>query len=396
TLFRSDLLLPVDRGLALYRGSAGGFERAPRLTLEPPVDFGPPQATPQPAGGGPEKKSEIPSAASQREDEERSRDRAGRRSIALPQVVDLDGDGRPELVYRDPEHSRTRLRALRQGADGSFGAPFDPLAGKALSEEREIAWIGDLDGRPGAELVTTAEIPNEKDSMRAELAEAKRPRSRVFVHRLDGRGVWNPDPVSTFEIEGYVFEGGGGDDGSDDGGDGFEFTLPSGVHDLDGDGRRDLVAIRLEFSLFEAMRIMTTHSIRLGLDFAVYRQGEGMTFRPVTGLDLAGELKLRLDDVSIGQISSFAGDFDGDGKADFVQLGRGRKVTIHRGNEGARYAPSPDLSVTLEREPADVALAQVRDLDGDGRSDLVVTQPAGSGEIGARAVLELYLSRGSP
>jgi len=102
--------------------------------------------------------------------------------------------------------------------------------------------------------------------------------------------------------------------------------------------------------------VLATKSIQLGLDFGIYRQGEGLSFRPVTGLDLAGELRLRLDSVSLGQLSSFSGDFDGDGRADFVQLGRGRKVTIHRGQPGARYAPEPDLVITLEREPLDAAL----------------------------------------
>ena len=131
---------------------------------------------------------------------------------------------------------------------------------------------------------------------------------------------------------------------------------------------------------------------RLEAGRITFRQGDGLAFRPVPGLDLAGELRVRLDRASLGQISSFAGDFDGDGRADFVQLGRGRKVTIHRGQPGARYAPAPDLVVTLEREPLDVALVAVNDLDGDGRSDLSVTQPIGGKEIGARAALDLYLS----
>ena len=69
-------------------------------------------------------------------------------------------------------------------------------------------------------------------------------------------------------------------------------------------------------------------------------------------------------------------------------------MTIHRGQTGARYAPEPDLAITLEREPLDVALVAVNDLDGDGRSDLCVTQPIGGKTIGARAAFDLYLSGG--
>ena len=387
-----DLLVPVAEGLALHRGSTGGIEPAPAALLAPPRNFD------LPAKAKSERKKQVEGDEDEDDDDWGDRDRRRRATarIEIPDLVDLNGDRRPDLVYRDPEHRRSRLRARLNLGGAAFGPPFDPLAGAELDEGREISWIGELDGDPGAELVISQEIHGGKDSMRAELDEAKRPKSRVEVHALDANGVWTAAPRSTFEIEGYVFEGGeGGSDDSDDDGDGFEFSLPAGVRDLDGDGRLDLIAIRLDFSLFEAMRILTTHSIKLGLDFGVYRQGEGNAFRAVPDLDLSGELKLRLDDVSLGQISSFAGDFDGDGRADFVQLGRGRKVTVHRGQEGARYAPKADLVVTLEREPEDVALVKVVDLDGDGRSDIAVTQPIGGGEIGARAALELHLSRGA-
>ena len=382
----ADLLVPVERGLAIYRGTAAGIAAEASFLLEPPTDFEPP-APPADAG---QKAKQPPDE----EDRQRELRAAARREVAIPEWVDLDGDRLPDALYRAPENRSQYLRARLNLGGARFGAPVDPLAGARLDEGREIGWIGELDGVPGAELVVTQEIHSGKDSMKAELAEAKRPKARVEVHALGAGGIWNPAPSSTFEIEGYVFEGGG--DGDEGDGEGMEFELPGGVRDLDGDGRAELIAIRLDFSLFEAMRVLTTHSIKIGLDFGVYRQGDGLSFRAVPGLDLSGELKLRLDDVSLGQISSFAGDFDGDGRGDFVQLGRGRKVTIHRGQDGAQYAPNADLTVALEREPQDVALVKVADFDGDGRSDIVVTQPVGAGEIGARAALELHLSRVAP
>ena len=47
------------------------------------------------------------------------------------------------------------------------------------------------------------------------------------------------------------------------------------------------------------------------------------------------------------------------------------------------------------REPLDLALVAVSDYDGDGRSDLAITQPAAGGEVGRGAALDLYLSRGA-
>ena len=55
---------------------------------------------------------------------------------------------------------------------------------------------------------------------------------------------------------------------------------------------------------------------------------------------------------------------------DFLQVGRGRTVTIHRGQDGCRYPSQPDLTVKLEASPLDLSLVRVQDLDADGLSDL--------------------------
>jgi hypothetical protein len=47
-----------------------------------------------------------------------------------------------------------------------------------------------------------------------------------------------------------------------------------------------------------------------------------------------------LNNLKLGSLAEFAGDFDGDGRADFVHLGRGKEVTIHRGQAGCRYPRS--------------------------------------------------------
>jgi hypothetical protein len=392
-----DLFVPVAGGLEVHLSTPEGVTAAVASIVAPPE--------PDPAD------STDPADAEVLADRRR---RGAVREVLLPEAVDLNGDARPDLLYRDSANGPTRFRVRLNLGEGRFGPAFDPVPGLSAERSeagsdseagREVAWLGDLDGDGRAEVVTTEGIPPAKESMRAELADAKRPHTRVRVQALGPDGRWTPAVKAEFVIEGYVFEGGDGEDGSagsggsdsdeDGDGGGIGIAFPSGVRDLDGDGKLELVALTLDFSLFEAMRILTTKTIQLGLDFGIYRQGEGLTFRPVPGLDLAGKLRFRLDSVSLGQLSSFAGDFDGDGRADFVQLGRGRKVTIHRGQAGARYAPEPDLAIVLEREPLDVALVAVSDLDGDGRSDLCVTQPVGGKTIGARAALDLYLSGAS-
>ena len=113
-------------------------------------------------------------------------------------------------------------------------------------------------------------------------------------------------------------------------------------------------------------------------------------------LDLSGRLKLRLDDLRLGQLSQFAGDFDGDGRSDFVQMGRGRNVSIHRGQESCRYPAEPDLVLKLAEAPQDLALVRVGDYDGDDRSDLIIIQPGEAIKDGSSSPvrLDLYLSAG--
>ncbi len=402
----SDLFVPVAGGLAVHLSGEDGLTPAPAALIAPPA------VEPWPSASAPGSPAPPPVAEDRRARPESSagfggRTRGATLEVLLPQVIDLNGDHRPDLLYRGSQPGRDEVRVRLNLGAGQFGPAIDPFPGRSAAApeatatpatkaaSREVVWLGDLDGDGQAEAVTSEEITSDKSSMRAELQEAKRPRSRLRVHALGADGIWNPAPKAELAVEGYVFAGGGSGEGADGDEGGARFVLPSGVRDLDGDGRLDFVALKLDFSLFEAMRVLATKSIQLGLDFAIYRQGEGLSFRPVPGLDLAGEMRLRLDSLSFGQLSSFAGDFDGDGRAEFLQLGRGRRVTIHRGQVGATYAPAPDLAVTLEREPLDVALVAVSDFDGDGRSDLCVTQPVGGKEIGARAALDLYLSGGA-
>jgi hypothetical protein len=366
-----DVLLPALDGPAIYLGTPAGpaAEPAARLTL--PGD-------------------------------RRGAGRRPWRSYPLPRVEDVDGDHLPDLIVLGLDRrSVQRLNVLRGLGGGKFAEPAEvDLAAATVTvapvpvrehdaaeggkdkedkdeSDRELAWFGDLDGDGRAELVTREEV----DTGKSEMKQAKRPTLRYRFHHLRGFAP-EAQAYRTVEVVGHAF------DIEDD------MLDIAAFQDLDADGRKDLVTITLDFSMWQIVKIMATKRLTLGLEFHVYRQEPDGNFTEVPGLDLTEKLKIDLEDLRIGRFAQFAGDFDGDGRADFVHLGRGKVVTVHRGREGARYPKDPDLSIPLEAPIEDLALVKVEDFDGDGRADLSISRPGKSDEPGVLppVTLELYLS----
>lgn len=354
-----DLLLPVDAGWRVYRGTAGGFAESPTAHLDAP----------------PFAEVETP----------------WRRDLALPEVRDVDGDGRADLVIPHPTRGWRAFYLYRNTGDGTFSELSGPLGDPAVDTESEdalgIVFFDDLDGDGRAEYLTQRPIePPAGAGPRREIGHAKRPPHRYAI--FDAGDDFNPAarPRLDFTAEGYSFP------------DDATVRLPGGLWDLDGDGRRDLVTLTLDFSMLQAVRILVARSLSLGLDFHVHCQQPDGSFRAIAGLDLSGRFRVDLNDFRQGELSMFAGDFDGDGRRDFVQIGRGDVMTVHRGGAGCRFPAEPDLRLELADAPADLALVEVADIDGDGLSDLSVIQPQarrdGAPDVPVR--LDLYLSGARP
>lgn len=363
---RLDFLLPADDGPAVYLASAEGLNNTASQRLTSPTDT-------RRAGGRP------------------------LRLYSLPRVEDINGDGLLDLLFADDEdEDNLAFHAMTGMGSGRFAAATQPLSlpdpcpddedDGCPEGDVEFVFYGDLDGDGRAEYVTQEGIELDGEGMRKELDQAKRPpfRYQLFHSRPDL--LPEDDPYSTFEALGYTFSNANSDDG---------ISIPGGVQDLDGDGRQDLITLTLDFSVLQIMRVMTTRRLSIGLDFHIYCQQQNGSFQAVPNLDLSGKFKIDLDDVQVRQLSFFDGDFDGDGKSDFLQLGRGRTVSIHRGQEGCGYASKPDLILKLEEEPRNVALVRIHDFDADGFSDLLIVQPNRIKEPGVTPPvrLDMYLSR---
>lgn len=361
---RADFLLPTAEGVSVYLSGPQGLAAEPASRLRFPIDD-----LQGPRRGGLSQFHPI------------------------PEVRDVDGDRLPDLVLRHATGGWNGFRVLRNRGRGRFSDPVAPLGDH--QEDRKdgprVEHFGDLDGDGRAEYATLEEQgPGEDASLRQEMKHAKRPKFLVRLHRSRPDLTMEPTPYQQFVSEGYSFASdGGGQDG--------DIRLPGGFQDLNGDGREDLLAMTLDFSMLQAVKVVTVRKLGIGLDFHVQCQGEGGRFAPVRGLDLSGKFNLDFNNLKrIGQISQFAGDFDGDGRADFTQMGRGKTVTIHRGRPDCSYPAQPDLAIQLREEPRDLALVQARDLDGDTLADLLVIQPQAAKEAGVTPPvrLDLYLSRG--
>lgn len=375
----ADLLLPARDGLAVYTTSGGMLATHAASRVPLPGDL-------------------------------RRSGTAPSRRYPRPGIGDLDGDGKPDLIVTHSDMKRVVVDVLRGEGGGRFAAPqrialerfleapakaatgapaatATPAAPAATVGEAggdaALTYFGDLDGDGLAEAVFSSAINTGKSGLK----EAKEPEFLYRFHHVGKDLVVRPEPYQELRVLGFGFK-------LDAGG------VPTAeFQDLDGDGRKDLVTVTLDFSLFQIIRVMTTKRIGIGLDFHVWHQGSDGRFAPVTGLDLSETLRMDLNNLKLGSLAQFAGDFDGDGRADFVHLGRGKDVTIHRGQAGCRYASKADLTVPLEEEPADVSLVRIGDFDGDGRDDLGVIRPldpgdSGDPDISSPVRLDLYLSGG--
>lgn len=348
-----DAVIPTTDGVAVHRGENGGFAAVASFRGRLPSD---------------DRSQTLGSA---------------RRAVPIPSVEDADGDGRLDLVVATTEY----VAIARGQGDGRFAPPKTSMLSclnrpeatpeaPAQAADRRVAWIGDIDGDGRIDVVTRESIDTGKSDMK----QAKKPLMRYRLHHLKPDLTVDTRPYTQFDAEGWAFSGG------------FKDGVDLQFIDLDGDRRKDLVTITLDFSMFQALRALTEKKIGIGLEFHVVAQQKDGSFRLVPDQKLSEKLKLDLNRLEISRLGQFQGDFDGDGRVDFVHLGRGKDVTIHRGQPGGRYAEKPDLAITLEAEPEDVMLVRVRDFDADGRSDLAITRTLAPPEPGATAPARLELN----
>jgi hypothetical protein len=315
---RAEILLPQVDGIAVYTRGADGWSRAAILRT--------------PSSASYMVRSELY--------EPRIANFSMRAAFVVPEMVtgDYDGDGKPDLflVVEDT------LAVHKGGGPTVFSAV--PIArhflGVRTPEEavrgaHVATAVRDLDGDGVADLIVN-KISGGLGQMKAQTA--------IYYGRKGGG--YDP-PSQLLQREGYS----------------GAFSLA----DLDGDGKPELVMPHVDVGLTEMARALLAKKMLVGWEV---RKNRGRKFS--VDADVAKDIDLpvdtsRLADVD-GPFPSVAGDFDGDGRADFVAAHGSDKLAIWLGDKKTLLKADPTALVHVTPSK----YYQPVDLDGDKRADLVL------------------------
>jgi hypothetical protein len=316
---QSEILLPLVDATAVFARGAAGWSRVGELHVRPFASYA--------------VRSELY--------EPRLRNFNARVTFTLPELVtgDFDGDGKRDLfaIVED------LLQVHKSGGPAIFSpVPAARIALGLKSESETARGVGhvhttvrDLDGDGIADLAVN-KIAGGLGQMRAQTG---------FYYGRRGGGYERP--AQLIDRPGY------------------SGALAFG--DLDGDGKPDMVMPHVEVGLAEMASALLKKRMTVGWEA---RRNGGRQFSPSP--ETVKEVEFPVDFSALADIDgpypSVAGDFDGDGRADFVAAHGRDAMAVWLGGGRALIADSP--KAILHVTPSKYYL--VVDLDGDKRSDLVL------------------------
>jgi hypothetical protein len=254
-------------------------------------------------------------------------------------IGDVDGDGRSDLIASD----RHALRIFLQDESGGFTSePQRVLPLGRMREEDHIRNVGgvrvdpfdfDLDGR--ADLL----ISSTRGSLFGGTTEVE-----ILLNRDGG---WRLDaPDQRFRVEGGV-----------------------AVHqilDLDGDGRAELVSVRIPTGVLELVEVLLTRAI--DAEVSIRRAGDGRPFEVEPWLRWKLGVPISFETFRArGFIPTLAVDLDGDGRRDLLGSGDGEQLEVRLGDAEGGYRRR-DASQELDTG----GRIRFGDADGDALPDFVL------------------------
>lgn len=284
-----------------------------------------------------------------------------------PRTGDVDGDGRNDVVFL----LDTQFVSFVQHPPGRFPTPgrrdrIDaPLATeKQLAqwerddgqvdqsdlEIEEVELVRDFDGDGILDLLTDKSIAEGVFDRRSEyhLYLGRRERDSLrYSSSADGRIV----------SKGVQFD-------------------PL-VVDVDGDGRLDIATPSTRLGLGRVVSAL--FSGRISVDLDIYRLRDGGSFADQPDYRTRFKVEFDLETGLMSYPAVAVADFDGDGPAELLVQQKPDELTIFPGVAGAAIFGDDERVISLPL-PRNGQMVEARDLDGDGRSDLMVRYGPADGE----------------
>jgi hypothetical protein len=324
-----DLLIPEASGLGVYFNKKGRFgDRSPL--------FVPPNAVVVP--GTDQLSSRITAVY----------------WFANPSVVDFNRDGRKDMILPVNE----TVKIFPQDKNGKF--PTYPKTQIKMPHQKLLK-AGE---RPDFELDLTMPLmlsdlnqDGYVDMMSTHVGQGL---TRIFMGSKEGVKAFET-PSQVLRAKGVSF---------------FAFTT-----DLDGDGLLDLIIPRTDkIGIWYILKVLVTRSLNLDVLCFYQRKNSKNPFPNVP--DFTGEIEIPIlfkstgDRFNVGTsfVAAIDGDFNKDGRKDVLYRTEDDELGIFYGKKGRKGFPEdPSTSIKI-KNVADYRflLADVPDLNGDGRSDVVL------------------------
>lgn len=276
-----------------------------------------------------------------------------------PRIGDVDGDGLNDLMFlRD-----TEFVSFVQRPAGQFSAPgrHDHIDAPLASEEQRARWERD-DGQVDQSDLQIEEIELVRDFDDDGIPD-------LLTEKSISEGVF--DRRSEYHLylgrrEAQSLKYAGAPDGSI-ASDGVQFDPL--VVDVDGDGRLDLVTPSTRLGL---TRIVTAlFSGRISVDLDVYRMQADGGYPAKSDYRTRFKVEFDLETGLTRYPAVRIADFDGDGHAELLVQEQPDELTLYPGVTGAALFGKNERTLRVPL-PINGQMVEARDLDDDGRADLII------------------------